>query len=138
MPGSDRDDRVDVRPATEDDLPAVMNVLDAAVLEVDASAVRDRIAGSHGGGGVLVAVAGERVLGACVVDASDGAGGHVVAIAIRPGRRGQGIGSALVEAAVELWGPLAADFDEDVRPFYESLGFEVEQVGEARFLGRWE
>ena len=135
MPGSDR---VDVRPATGDDLPAVMNVLDAAMLEVDASAVRDRIAGSDGGGGVLVAVAGERVLGACVVDPSDGAGGHVEAIAIRPGRRDQGIGSALVEAAVERWGPLAADFDEDVRPFYESLGFEVEQIGEGRLRGRRE
>ena len=135
MPASDRDDRVDVRPATEDDLPAVMNVLDAAMLELDASTVRDRIDGGDGGGGVLVAVADERVLGACVVDPSDADGGHVEAIAVRPGRRAQGIGSALVEAAADRWGPLAADFDEDVRPFYESLGFEVERVGEGRLRG---
>jgi ribosomal protein S18 acetylase RimI-like enzyme len=135
MPGSDRNDHVDVRPATEDDLPAVMNVLDAALLDVDAADVRGRIAGSHDGGGVIVALAGERVLGACVVDPSTGDGGHVEAIAIRRGRRGQGIGSALIEAAVERWGPLAADFDEDVRPFYESLGFEITTLGGGRCRG---
>ena len=136
MPESDRDDRVDVRPAAEDDLPAVMNVLDAAMLDVDAAAVRERIAGGEHCGSVLVAVAGERVLGACVVSTSGGEGGHVEAIAIRPGRRGQRIGSALVEAATDRCGPLTADFDEDVRPFYESLGFEVERTGEGRLRGR--
>jgi len=135
MPGSDR---VDVRPATDDDLPAVMNVLDAAMLEVDASAVRNRIAGSDDvAGDVLVATEAGRVLGACVVVPS-GDGGHVEAVAIRPGRRGQGIGSSLVEAAVDRWGPLTAEFDRDVRPFYESLGFEVERIGEGRLRGRRE
>lgn len=131
-------DQVDVRAAVEDDLPAVMNVLDAAMLDVSAADVRDRIA--HGEG-VLVAVEGGRVLGACLVDATGGrddedrSPARVDAIAVRPRRRGQGIGAALVEAAVDRWGPLTAEFDEDVRPFYESLGFEVERASEGRAHG---
>ena len=46
---------------------------------------------------------------------------HVRAIAVRRRRRGRGIGSALVSAATEEFGPLVADFDDAIRPFYESL-----------------
>lgn len=145
-------DRIDVRPAIEDELPAVMGVLDAAMLEVDAEAVRERIAGGPevgegDGWRVLVAVADDRVLGACVVDpggtvesegrAESGGRGrrgstHVEAIAVRPGRRGQGIGTALIEAVADRRGSLTAEFDPRARPFYESLGFEVEPVADER------
>ena len=128
-----------VRPAHEDDLPAVMNVLDGAMLDVDAASVRERIVGGDDvAGGVLVAVAEGRVLGACVVDppAAESEGAHVEAIAVRPGRRGQGVGSTLVDAATDRWGPLTAEFDQDVRPFYESLGFTVERLDGGRFRGR--
>jgi GNAT superfamily N-acetyltransferase len=116
-----------VREAAVTDLPDVMNVLDGAVLEADAAAVRDRIAAE----GVLVAVSadGERVLGALVLD-----GDHIDTVAVRRRRRGQGIGSELVEAASERRDRLTAAFDADLRPFYEGLGFEIESTDEP---GRW-
>ena len=123
-------DPVDVRPAREDELAEVMGILDAAMLEVDAPVVRARIA-DRIGDGVLVAVEDGRLLGALVLD-----GAEVEAVAVRPGRRGQGVGTALVEAAAERRGPLTAEFDDRVRPFYESLGFEVDPVGDGRFRGR--
>lgn len=129
-----------VRDAREDELATVMNVLDGAALEIDASAVRERMPGC-----VLVAVADGRVVGAYVVeppgrerrtgDVNPRAGAHVDAIAVRPGRRGQGVGASMVESGAARWGTLTAEFDERVRPFYESLGFDVEPLGEGRFRG---
>lgn len=108
-----------VREATIDDLPDVMNVIDGAALSVDVETVHDGI----DSGGTLVAVSddGERILGALVLD-----GSHIEAVAVRRRRRGQGIGTALVEAAVARREQVIAAFDTDVRPFYESLGFEIE------------
>ncbi|WP_262179817.1 GNAT family N-acetyltransferase [Haloarcula laminariae] len=113
-----------VREATGRDLPDVMNVLDGAALAVDAGAVGDAI----DGGDVLVAVSAdrERVLGALVLS-----GDHVEAVAVRRRRRGQGIGSALVEAAGERRDRLTAEFDADLRPFYEGLGFDIEPAAES-------
>jgi GNAT superfamily N-acetyltransferase len=139
---------MEVRPADAGDLPGVMGVLDAGMLDADATAVERRIEA----GAVLVADEGGPVLGACVLDsggarisdsdsargdeARDGGGGaHVDAVAVRPGRRGQGVGSALVEAAADRWTPLTADFDADRRPFYEPLGFRVESIGDGRCRG---
>ncbi len=130
-----------VRPATRDDLAAVMGVLDAAMLEVDAATVERWIdAGDEGA--VLVAVEDSRVLAACALDAHEAAHpdardgtAHVDAIAVRRRRRDQGVGSALVEAAADRWSRLTAEFDADLRPFYESLGFEVEPVGDGRYRG---
>ncbi len=112
-----------VREATVSDLPDVMNVLDGAALAVDAATVRDRTVD----GAVLVAVSadGQRVLGALVLD-----GEHIDAVAVRRRRRGQGIGTALVETASERRGRLTADFDADLRPFYEGLGFDIEAADE--------
>jgi GNAT superfamily N-acetyltransferase len=118
---------MEIREAAGEDLPAVMNVLDGAALEIDVETVRAGIDGD----GTLVAVSddGGRVLGAVVLD-----GGHVVAVAVRRRRRGQGLGSALLEAAAERRERLVAEFDADLRPFYEGLGFAVEHTGEP---GRW-
>ncbi|WP_424002066.1 GNAT family N-acetyltransferase [Haloarcula salina] len=130
-----------VREATEDDLPAVMNVLDGAALEIDVATVRAGIAGD----GTLVAVSGgfegdaatetDRVLGALVLD-----GDRVAAVAVRRRRRGQGIGTALVEAALDRRDRLIADFDADVHPFYDRLGFDVAPLAADgdRFRGRCE
>ncbi|QIO21559.1 GNAT family N-acetyltransferase [Haloarcula sp. JP-L23] len=133
-----------VRDATVADLPDVMNVLDGAALSIDVETVRESIAedgtlvACEGGersrsderpGGPLAPADGERVLGALVLD-----GDHVAAVAVRRRRRGQGIGTALVEAAAERRQRLTAAFDADVKPFYEGLGFTVETVDEA---GRW-
>ncbi|WP_336134587.1 GNAT family N-acetyltransferase [Natronomonas amylolytica] len=103
----------DVRVATADDESTVRSICNAAMLEVPEAAVRE--------GTTQVAVDDDRILGALVLD-----GQEIEAVAVRPGRRGQGIGTALVEAAAERRDELTAGFDPGVRPFYEKLGFEVE------------
>ncbi|MFC7140148.1 GNAT family N-acetyltransferase [Halosimplex aquaticum] len=130
---------VTVRPATPDDLSSVLGVLDAGALETDA----DRVRASIDCGDAFVAVrdgtadsddgsAGEGVaLGALVLD-----GDEIAAVAVRRRRRGQGIGSALVAAAADRRDRLVAEFDGNVRPFYEGLEFEVMPVdGSERFRG---
>jgi GNAT superfamily N-acetyltransferase len=114
-----------VRTARPGERPAVLGVLDAGFLHTDADRVADCIAD----GRAFVAVSEGRVVGALVGD-----GERIEAVAVRPGRRGQGVGRALVEAAVARWGRVVAEFDDGVRPFYESLGFAVTPVGE-RYRG---
>ena len=123
---------VAVRPATADELPAVCNVLDGGLLEVDA----DVVSGAVDDSDVLVAVReaprSAPILGALVLD-----GEEILAVAVRRRRRGQGIGSALVEAALEDRDELVAGFDERVRPFWKGLGFEIEDAEDAgRYRGR--
>jgi len=110
-----------VREADIDDLPAIMTVLDAALLELDVDVLRDAI----DRGDAFVAVEGSRVLGALVL-----VGELIEAVAVRRNRRDQGIGSALVATAAERRERLVAEFDPRVRPFWESLGFDVEPAAE--------
>ena len=118
---------VSVREADADELLDVVRILDAAALEVDATAVERAIEN----GDALVAAADGRILGALVLD-----GSRVDAVAVRRRRRDRGIGSALVaRAADRVDGPLTAEFDRSVRSFYRSLGFEIDCVGEGRFRG---
>jgi GNAT superfamily N-acetyltransferase len=105
---------VEVRAARPDERDAALNVLDAAMLE------SDRV----DEGTLLVAVEGGRVLGALLL-----VGERIDAVAVRRRRRGQEVGSALVAGASERRERLVAAFDSDVRPFYESLGFDVQEVG---------
>ncbi|NHN60409.1 MULTISPECIES: GNAT family N-acetyltransferase [Halorussus] len=133
---------VSVREATDGDRLDVRRVLDAAMLRI-----RVDLAERVGAGDVLVAVEagggggeddggedGDRsVLGALVlVSGGDGTdertGAHIDAVAVRRARRGQGIGSALVRAAAERRGVVTAEFDPDVRPFYEALDFDISRV----------
>ncbi|RDZ54207.1 GNAT family N-acetyltransferase [Haloferax sp. Atlit-6N] len=111
------DDGVRVREGDPEELVAVMRVLDAGLLEADAGDVRDRLAA----GDCLVAEASGRVVGALALD-----GDYIEAVATSPSRRGRGVGTALVRAAFGRRGRLVADFDGGVRPFYESLGFDIE------------
>jgi GNAT superfamily N-acetyltransferase len=57
---------------------------------------------------------------------------EIDSIAVHRSRRGRGIGRALVDAAAtRSAGPLVARFHEQVRPFYDALGFEIrEHAGE--------
>lgn len=112
-----------VRPAREEDLTTVMAILEGALLDIAVETVRDRITA----GIVLVATEEGKLLGALVLDDS-----HITAVAVRPNRRGQGIGTALVEAA-STHGRLTAAFRPEVSEFYESLGFDIERTGD-----RWE
>lgn len=133
---------VTVREATADELASVLGILDGAALETDAGRVRTRIER----GDVLVAVpdesrtrsgaAGtgrETPVGALVLD-----GDEVANVAVRRRRRGQGVGTTLVEAAATRRDHLVAEFDADAKPFYESLEFTVETVSEERYRGRLE
>ncbi|WP_135823372.1 GNAT family N-acetyltransferase [Halorussus ruber] len=127
---------VSVREATAEDQLDVRRVLDAAMLDV-----RDDLGERIEAGDVLVASDGDRdsMLGALVLVPRD-SGAHIDAVAVRRARRAQGVGSALVRAAAERRTPLTAAFDPGVRPFYESLGFEISPVeGEdERFRGRYD
>jgi GNAT superfamily N-acetyltransferase len=115
---------VTVGPAREGERATALGILDMANLQLDREAV---MAGEHE---VLVATTDGRVLGALVLD-----GERVAAVAVRPGRRGQDIGSALVEAAAARRDRLIAAFDSDLRAFYEGLGFTVERVEAGRYRG---
>lgn len=129
--GAGEERTIQVRRADADDTLDVMRILDGAMLAVDADAVRDRI----GSGEVLVATVDDRLVGALVRD-----GEHVTAVATRRRHRDRGVGSALIGAAFEECGRLVAEFDPDVRPFYASLGFDIEVIegGDGRRRGRLE
>lgn len=112
-----------VRPATPGEYPVVRSILEVALLEVPGGACRRRP--------TLVAIEDGRILGALILD-----GNEIVAVAVRPNRRGGGIGSALVDAAARRRPRLVACFDRRVRPFYESLGFEIEPLDPGSHDGR--
>lgn len=121
-----------VRPATTDDRVGIRNVLDAGLLEIDTTALRAAIPN----GRVLVAAeskVGEKespILGALVVDENE-----IDAVSVRPGRRGQGVGTRLVETALDRHGDLEVAFDERVRPFWESLDVSIDSVDGDRYCG---
>ena len=122
---------VRVRAATAADRVAVLNVLDGAALAVDGN----RLDYSLARGATLVAEPDEGgvVLGALVRD-----GDEIEAIAVRRRRRGQGIGTALVDAAKAECDRIVAAFDPQVQPFWTSLGFDAAPVSEAdRLRGVW-
>ncbi|WP_424014229.1 GNAT family N-acetyltransferase [Halorubrum xinjiangense] len=124
-----------IDPATPDDRLDVLRILDAAMLETDADAVDDRIAA----GDALVARSTRTggVVGALVAVRPDADRLHVDAVAVRRARRGRGIGSALVAAAVDraesdpAVDAVTATFDADLRAFYEGLGFTIRPEREA-------
>jgi len=150
--GANCPEGVAVREAKASDRLGVRRVLDAAMLEV-----RDDLGQRLDAGDVLVASeeraaesdgAETPVLGALVLvpadearrDAANIEAAHIDAVAVRRARRGRGVGTALVRAAAERRGRLTAAFDPGVRPFYESLDFEISPVeGDSeRLRGRYD
>jgi GNAT superfamily N-acetyltransferase len=115
-----------IRKAHEDEYGDVMRVLESALLEVDPDEVREALTS----GGVLVVVSNGCCRGVLFVD-----GRRIEAIAVTRTHRAKGIGSGLIERAAKR-GSLTAEFRPEVRPFYESLGFEIECDGE-RCYGRF-
>lgn len=116
-----------VREARPNDRLPILRILDGAMLETDSEGIEAAI----DRGETLVAHENDRILGALVFD-----GSHIEAVAVRRNRRDQGIGSALVGAAAARTNRLTATFASNARPFYESLGFEIESRDEGRLYGR--
>lgn len=122
-----------IRPATQAEAQSVLGLIEASMLEIDAETIADLLAETIDGT-VLVATAHDEgpILGAIVVQNR-----RIEAIAVRPKRRGQGVGTALVRAAAERTeDTLVAECDSDVVPFYEQLGFDVESIGGSRYRCR--
>lgn len=130
-----------VREATPSQHAEVLSILDAAALQTDSEQTRAAIERV----GVFVALPDREndenrtdaeslpVLGALILDSQ-----KVTAVAVRPGRRGQGIGRALVARAQQSHQRLVAEFDPGVAPFWEAVGFEAsEQSGAERLTGVW-
>jgi GNAT superfamily N-acetyltransferase len=126
---------MEIRDACSDDLSEIASIIDAAYLQIETDSLRERISA----GTVLVAVATRNgtmdsevtgpILGVLVLD-----GEEITAIAVRPGRRGQGIASALVGEAKTRRERLTAAFDPAVRPFWESVGFVVSEQSDSKRL----
>ncbi|MFB6086325.1 MAG: GNAT family N-acetyltransferase [Halodesulfurarchaeum sp.] len=111
-----------VEKAGPDDLAAIMNVFDGADLEVGAETV-----GEHADRGtVLVARSEGGTVLAALVGRPRERDVRIEPIAVRPGRRGQGIGTALIREAGARWGRLTASFERELAPFYRQAGFDVE------------
>lgn len=114
-----------VRVADESDRVAVDRLVDGALLALPTA----ERAAALARGDALVAERGGRVVGALVL-----ADGHVEAVAVARRHRRSGVGTAMVRAAAARAGRLTADFDADVRGFYEALGFDVERR-DGRLIG---
>jgi len=116
----------------------LLSILDAAAIRTDGDATRSAIER----GDVLIAlpdygIEAQRdhsvpVVGTLAVDDAE-----IVAIAVRPGRRGQGIGRALVTRAKQDRQRLVAEFDPGVRPFWAAVGFEIQKGESNRLTGVW-
>jgi GNAT superfamily N-acetyltransferase len=127
---SDAEGDLTVRPAADDAAATTArSVLDAAMLELPAFDER------AAEGDVFVALVDDRIVGAALLRPHHCRPGvHVEAVAVRPRRRGQGIGTALLDAAAER-GPVTVEFDAELRPFYERVGFEVRRLDDDRYRG---
>ena len=116
-----------IRDARPDDLTQMMTILDAALLDIEATEVR-AACGPGSRRWAFIAVADDRVLGTLVLAAT-----RIEAIAVRRARRGQGIGSALVDRACRAHPSVTARCDGAVRPFYESMDFDCHRIGPDRY-----
>jgi GNAT superfamily N-acetyltransferase len=115
----------------------LLSILDAAALQTDSGQIQTAI--ERGDAFVAVPRRGSDgaedapLLGALVLDDTE-----IAAIAVRPGRRGQGIGRSLVERAQQDRTHLIASFDPGVEPFWTAVEFEVIERNPDRLTGVWE
>ncbi|EMA61839.1 GNAT family N-acetyltransferase [Halorubrum kocurii] len=140
-PPAEPPDDIAIETASANDRLDVLRVLDAAMLETDPGVVDAAI----DAGDALVARFDRTnaVAGALIATRPEPDRVHVDAVAVRRARRGRGIGSALVAAAVRraerdaAVSVVTAAFDADLRAFYADLGFAVRPDGDAdRLWGR--
>jgi len=132
-----------IAPAGPDDRLDMLRVLDAAMLETDV----ERVDAAIDAGDALVARFKRTgaVVGALVATRPESDRLRVDAVAVRRARRGRGIGSALVAAAVRGAdrdagvAVVTAAFDPTLESFYADLGFDVvERDGRLRGVTRVE
>jgi len=128
-----RSRNVTVRRASGADELAVRRLVDAAMLVVEELDVAVRA------GNVLVACdETDSVLGTVVLERTGPASSRIIAIAVRRSLRGQGIGTRLLEATVDRVGRVTAEFEPELRPFYEQFGFEIEPGQDDRLRGGYD
>lgn len=148
---------ISIRQATRSDRVSVEQVIESALLEIDPNFLETALQKRD----VLVAMREDPdqpdqshqsdrsdrsdqshlstvVLGTIVLDITE-----IVALAVRPRCRGQGIGSALVDAAGEHRQLLVCEFDDRVIDFWRTCGFDIEGIegtegteGTDRYRGR--
>ena len=154
-------DQVSIRRGDPTDRLAVVRLFDAAVLDTDFDRLSQQLTTTDGL--VLIATREETPVGAIALDASptseeervdidtmrvddditqadgDTDPVRITAIAVRRRRRDRGIGRALIEAAADRVAPrpLTARFDEEVRPFYDACGFEIDPRNDRYWGIRW-
>ncbi len=107
---------VRIRPARTAEADAVIALLDQAMLSFDRRSIRDRIHRES----VLLATHREDLSGVVVL-----AGGHIEAIAVKPSRRDEGIGRALIEAVFDRSDRVTAGCHPQARAFYRALDFSL-------------
>lgn len=123
---ADLPEGIELRRGERDDALDAMRVLQGALLDIDTRTVRE----ASTAGELLLAEDDGWVVGALVLQE-----GHIESMAVRREYRGQGIGSALVAAAVaDEDGIVTADFRAGVRGFWEEAGFTVTR-DDGRFWG---
>lgn len=115
----------DVRVAQPTDLVDVARVIEGALLDVPLELETACVDGR-------VLIVGDPVYGAAVI-APTRSGGRLVAVAVAPSRRGEGVATSLLEAAIERWHPLSATCDERVKSLYEALDFALYPISEDRY-----
>ena len=120
-----------IRPATADDLAAVRGVLAGSGMRAGQPAVLDFYLTSPGGG-IVVACERDRVTGVAY-SVSFGRTGWLGNVAVDPGARGRGIGSAVSAAAIDRLrqaGTVTAllTATDLGRPVYQRLGFADDGV----------
>jgi predicted N-acetyltransferase YhbS len=117
-----------IRPVRPEDVAPALGVIGAAFnLELRAPTVHTLVGGAPDGH-FLVAERGGEIIGTA---ASVGFGptGWIGGVAVAPQARGEGLGTALTEAAIAALGPretLLLLASPAGRPIYERLGFEAE------------
>lgn len=114
-----------IRLAEPADVADVARVIEGALLDVP---VALETACTEG----RVLVVGDPIYGAAVIAPSRW-GGRLVALAVTPSRRGEGVATSLLEAALARWHPLSATIDDRVTPMYEALDFALYPVSDDRY-----
>lgn len=96
-------------------------ILDQALLEFD----RDRLLNPDSPGIRLGYILDDRLAGVAFVDEC-----HIIAIAVRPRDRNQGIGRRLIDTISERCETVTATCEPRNREFYAALGFTLEATGD--------